>query len=231
MATATAAADEAVADLVSTDWECGDVARLPARDVANIVEQAEAIGAAGPSGAKPFLMLDVPDIEGVMFGGTILAVKDQAGWETYAIESGGSIEGAKRTADGRHAMIFSMLSRGGPGGSYTVVSTDDGFASFHCGTLDFPAGLNQPTWRNEYLVLDDVNGEPGGRLVLTGSAEREIDGQARTEHYRYESTDGGRSWGPPALLQEPPGQLPGQFADIGNADLPALKRELAEALQ
>ena len=227
-----AGADEMQADLGSTEWACGAVVKLPKDRSATILDQAEAIGSAGATGAKPFLILDVPDIfdeteSDTLFGGTMLATKGPSGWDTYAIESGGGIQRAKRTADGRRVVIVSMLGRGDPGGAYTIVSTQDGFSSFTCAEVVFPNTLNKPNWVGEYLQFGDFNGSDDGKLTLVGSVTYNREEAMPDEYYRYESADGGVSWVGPTKLESNPGKLSGDMVEVDTKDMAKLKAELA----
>ena len=160
---------------------------------------------------------DLSDGDTMIFGGVVLAVRQAGAWKTYAVESGGDIYAAKATADGAHQILVSMLSRGDPGTSFTVMVGDGGFAGRTCATIPFPDTLNQPGWAGEYLQLDGLNGVGGGRLTLIGHAEIDVDGVAATEHFRYESADGGRSWSGPTRLDTAPAAPEGGFSELGPA--------------
>lgn len=215
-------ADEMVADLNSTEWGCGEVVRFPPKEAAEVLKASEIEGVPAKPGSRAFLLLRMPDVEDGMFGGTFLAIKGERGWETYGVESGGAFYAAKASADGRRAVSVSMIAREGPGPGYTIVSTDDGFATFHCAAVESPDTLNKPTWRNEYLALDDLNGSDDGKIVLAGHAVRDREAGERTEYYRYTSMDGGRTWGAPEKLDKAAGPLPGIFSQVGREGIDAL---------
>ena len=202
------------------DWQCGKEFVLQREMVPAIVTNANIIGSAGKDFGKPFLVSEIDD----MMLGTTLSVRTGSAWQNYAIEDGGRVQGAKMTADGKRALIVTMLSREGPGTSFTIVSTGDGFASFACAQLAFPDTLNKPDWQGEFLALTDLNGTDDRNLVLIGNARS---GDEPEEWYRYESPDGGKSWSKPTKLDQKPEKLAGSFAEVGAEGLTELKAELA----
>jgi len=199
------------------EWTCGQEFVLHRDMVPAVVTNAKIIGNAGAASGKPFLVSDIDD----MMLGTTLSVRTGSAWRNYAIEDGGRSQAAKMTADGKHVLIVTMLSREGPGSSFMIMSTGDGFGSFACAELPFPDTVRSP---DEFLTLVDLNGSDSGSLALIGSVLP--DGKPE-QWYRYESADGGKSWGKPTLLDKKPEKLAGGFADIGAEGLAELKADLA----
>ncbi len=189
------AADMSAEDV---DWTCGKMFAVT-RDLGRRAVAGGTIrGASATARAPMFFAAQLPEL------GTLLFVKRSRGWTGYAIEDGGAIQLVRRSAQNDIVVIFSMLSREGPGHSYTILSTRNGFADIACSTLDFPKDLNEPDYQNEYLELVDFNIDASGAGTLIGSATAERDGKTVTRIYRYRTADTGRSWSQPEMLERQP---------------------------
>jgi hypothetical protein len=208
--------DAADLSVNGADWICGKAFAVT-RGLGRLALRAETMrGASGQGEAKrkrtpPYFVAQLPDL------GTVLFVKRGPAWVGYAIEDGGAIQSVKQSDHDRTVIAFSMLSREGPGNSYTVLSTRDGFASIVCSSLQFPKELNEPMYLNEYLAFVDFNMDTSGVGTLIGSAHIERDGQSITRTYRYRTQDAGVSWSEPELMEALARPLSGVLRDAGRA--------------
>lgn len=215
MLVATAAAH--AADPVDLDWTCGQHIPLT-KNLARAIVKDDAVEG-GYAGKHPFLIAQTS----VDSGGVILLTKRANRWRAYAVESGGGRQGGGYNAKSGDAVLFSMLSREGPGQSYTVLTTRNAFATMSCATIAFPEEFNQPTYAMEFLNFVDFNMEASGNGALIGSADLERDGKWLTRAYRYTTRDGGRSWSRPETLDTPPGKIAGILSPFPAAPKPLLQ--------
>lgn len=205
------------------DWICGAKIKTTSELVEAFVQDASLQGFGGDAKLPAFLVGRLPGTE----LGTLIFVKKAERWTGYAIEDGGDVQGAYYLPGHGAVVVFSMLSRGGPGNSYTIFSTVDGFRNVRCANVDFPTELNNPDWAGEFLTFKTFNSDVNGAGSLIGCADVTRNDRAFTSWFTYETTDGGASWGQPRKFDEEPPAPRGDYAGLPALDL----RELIASLR
>lgn len=133
--------------------------------------------------------------------GMVLFIKGPKGWRAVLPRHEEEEVGLYMTPSSRKVIVITQRQIGDPGQSFTVVRSDDDFATATCATLGFPRDLNQPTWNGEYLEVHDLDISARGRGMLVGSAALErSDEKPRTLWFSYATRDDGRTWGQPRRL-------------------------------
>ncbi|MCP3167879.1 hypothetical protein [Myxococcus qinghaiensis] len=133
--------------------------------------------------------------------GMVLFIKGPKGWRAVVPRHEEEEVGLFVTPSSRKVIVVTQRQIGDPGQSFTVIRSDDDFATATCATLGFPRELNQPTWNGEYLEVHDLDISARGRGMLIGSAALErTDEKPRTLWFSYATRDDGRAWGPPKRL-------------------------------
>ncbi len=185
-------------------WSCGQAVTPDRKLVQGLLDAGELHGYAVNGVTLP-----------VLVGEHIVVFIQRAGrWQLYPVAEGHRIEGAYSTPAYDRFMLFSMWGVEGPGTEYTVLRGKGQFAGVDCVTVAFPAGLNQPAWANEYLVLEDFNIGKDGSGTLIGSAYRERDGNKTKDWYRYTTNDWGKTWGRAVQVDDTIKALAGVFQPV-----------------
>jgi len=155
------------------------------------------------------------DIEGLGEGlaGTILFVRDDAETWRALFPSPWESEVALY-ATGEDLALFTQIQTEGPGQSWTLVRTKDGFLNLRCAVIAFPTELNQPNWANEFLDLVDFDIGADGRGELIGAARLDRDGREIVRHYLYRTHDDGQTWSPPVRISLERAARGGRFAPV-----------------
>lgn len=178
---------------------------------------AEAISnglSVGPDGGYALGWLSYMRTAAVEHGaphGAVLFVRTGDGWTAAHAPNGEFTVATARTADA--ALIVTQHEVEGPGQTYTVIRSTDGFQSETCDELVFPSVLNQPSYATETLVVDRIEIAANGRGRLVASGEIDIETETPTTRWwEYRTSDGGATWSGPKALKgrgKPKGALPG----------------------
>lgn len=155
------------------------------------------------------------DATGEAVHGAIVFVETKAGWRAFVPAYGETAVALYASTAGPEAFLVTQLQIEGPGQSFTVVRSRDGFASGACATLDFPPLLNNPGWAMEYLSPDglQIDARGRGRLLASGEIDAETDAPVMT-WWAYPTTSAGRRWGKPKRLPAATPPDPGPFAPV-----------------
>jgi hypothetical protein len=129
--------------------------------------------------------------------GAVALVATPAGLRASVPAQSESAVGVFAALDGPDLVIVTQLQIEGPGQSFTVMTTRDGLTPDACAVIDFPPGVNAPSWALESLYLEDVEIAADGRGRLIASAELDYETDAPVMvWWRYDTEDGGRTWSP-----------------------------------
>ncbi len=178
------------------NWTCGTAISVSEPEVRALDALGRSTHYAGASKLPGFSVATLPSPE----LGLILLAKSSDGWRAFPIEEGGASQGVFVAPEEGRLAIVSMLSREGPGQSFTLAQSDDGLRTLRCTEIPFPAELNKPAWANEFLTPDHFNIDAKGRGTLIGSAFVDRNGREQTLLYRYTSNDGGLTWSAPKRI-------------------------------
>lgn len=176
-------------------------------------------------GSLWYLREDQTLAEGVH--GSVVLVRGAGGdWRAFYPAPGESVVGAFVAPSTGAVILASQLQTEGPGQSWTLLRSSDGFATGSCTEIGFPAALNQPNWANEFLTLHDLDIRANGRGEIIGVANIERGGRATTWVYRYRSRDGGAGWGEPSRIARVRSARDGLYESIGEGAPAPLVAEL-----
>lgn len=209
------------APAVAADVNCG----LPLQVTKRLVESNDGyIGYAGKSRVPAFLAASEPDT-GTNHRGTTVFVRMGKKWKAFAPWEGefsqGIFVGIKSDV-----FIFTMIMTEGPGSSWTLFLSNDGFATARCVSIPFPSELNQPAYNGEYLEFQDFNLTSQGEGAVVGSADIEREGStSQTWWFKYTTTDSGRTWSKPIRLASKPPRQGGVLEKV-EGNVPRLYKSL-----
>jgi|GEM_PF-2602500 len=159
--------------------------------------------------------------------GMVLFVKGPKGWRAVVPRHEEEEVGLYVAPSSHKVIIVTQRQIGDPGQSFTIIRSEDDFATATCATLGFPRDLNQPTWNGEYLEVHDLDSSARGRGLLVGSAALErTDEKPRTLWFSYATRDDGRSWGPPKRLAKQQDAPKGTLVPATLVEAPALEADL-----
>jgi hypothetical protein len=129
----------------------------------------------------------------------LLFTKIDDQWRIYPVEAAAGVYGVYLSPSSGRVVFFAMHDRGGPGESYTVVSTIDGFKSVRCGVLKMPDVARGST---DYMHITSFAGDDTGKLKVEGV----INFASETPEMWFGATseDGGKSWSTPKRLARTP---------------------------
>lgn len=196
------------------DWDCGKAVTPDRMLVNELLERGDLYGYSVNNVTLPILVGE--HMDGM---GTVVFVQRAGHWQMYPIADGHLVLDAFSAPDAGRFMLFTMFGIEGPRAEYTVLRGKGQFADMDCGSVVFLENLNKPVWANEYLTLEDFNIDKDGNGVLVGSVYREQGGEEVKDWYRYTSTDWGKTWSVPALMDLPGQQrLPGVFLPVVGTD-------------
>jgi hypothetical protein len=139
--------------------------------------------------------LDPPEGADVVYG-TIVFVRDGEAWRAVLPVKGENALGVFVEQDGPGVVFVTQMQVEGPGQGFTVARSDDGFRTGVCAEIAFPDVLNQPSWSMETLDLDalQIDAQGRGRLLASGEIDADTE-RPRMRYWRYDTHDGGRTWG------------------------------------
>ncbi|MES1201420.1 MAG: hypothetical protein ABUS57_08215 [Pseudomonadota bacterium] len=153
--------------------------------------------------------------------GSLFFVRDAHGeWRAfYPSESEDTVGLYMAPASGA-MIVVTMLQTEGPGPSWTVIHSDDGFTTGFCATVNFPSSLNKPDYRAEYLELHDVDLDARGRGEIVGVAHIDRDTRQGDWWYAYRTQDGGASWGSAHRLSRERAARTGLYQPVADSPAP-----------
>ncbi|BAT60181.1 hypothetical protein GJW-30_1_02717 [Variibacter gotjawalensis] len=207
VAIASAASPAVASDLPSgpADWTCGKQITLTKKSARALMKDASYEG--DTVGKNAFMVLQTS----VDAGGVSLLVKRGNDWRAYGVQSGGGLQAVRYDRKSGTVIVFSMLSREGPGQSFTVLTAQDDLTSIACADIRFPDELNDPVYAGEYVDFSDFNVDAVGKGALIGRATFERNGAEVKRIYRWSTPDRGRTWSKPETLEQEPGPLLGSL--------------------
>jgi hypothetical protein len=171
---------------------------------AKLVADAGELQAIGPHGDMLIGNLNYlrePEADAEAASGTVLFVKGATGWRAFIPSNWENEIEIFASADGKKLFVVAQRQIEGPGQSYTIVRTEDRFATAACAEVAFPADLNKPQWANETLEVRDLDVAANGRGRLVTYAKIEREGRPlRYWWYAYETRDAGKSWRGPVRV-------------------------------
>jgi hypothetical protein len=185
--TSALAADPAYPTIIQEDWTCGTKI-TPTPFVAAFFtptytwEQSE--------GLPTFMAGEIKDPAGGKFSALFIDMPD--GWQGYAVEGQAGFSDAFVSRNDGKVVLFSMVDSEGPGQSYTVVSTQDGFKTVTCGQLPAPDTKLDIL---DYLVIRTFDLDAKGHGELTGIVR--FSDERKSECFRATTDDSGRHWTQP----------------------------------
>jgi hypothetical protein len=199
------------------DWKCGQNVKLTRKLIHSVTSAANSFsGFRGGGGLPPFLVGNLSQELGA-----ILFIKHSGGWRAVALEEGATSYGVYVAPEKRSAVIFTMMSREGPGQEYTLYRSTDGLRSGACSTLPPPRAIPH------YLYMDikDFNIDARRQGTVVGTVEFS-EPKTKTVWYRSRTTDGGAHWSRPLPISTKPGALAGVFTRAADAGLDDLVNSL-----
>lgn len=153
--------------------------------------------------------------------GSIFFVRDVHGeWRAFFLAESEDAVGLYAAPSTGAMIVVTMLQTEGPGPSWTLVHSDDGFATGFCSVVNFPHALNSPDYRGEYLEISDLDIDARGRGEVVGVAHVERDGRDRELWYMYPTRDGGATWGAPRRLSRQRPARRGLYEAVADAPAP-----------
>lgn len=186
-----AAADITEPDVIQESWQCGSkIDIIPSVtdrfSPSHVFEKADRL--------PTFMAGEIRDPSGLKFSAVF--VDTEPGWRGYAVEGQASFFNAYAERSGGRAVLFSMISAGGPGQTYTVFSTKDGFETVACGELSKP-DANLSTI--DYMQIKTFDIDEGGKGRLTGFVR--FSEERVPECFEATTDDGGTHWSKPKRIQ------------------------------
>lgn len=121
-----------------------------------------------------------------------LFVRTDDGWKGVMAEEQADFVEARITY-GSRALLFSMIDVEGPGHSYTVLSTADGFKTINCGVIPPPPVDLDPT---EYMRIISVEMDDKGNGLVRGTVT--FNDEAPDQCFASTTGDGGKTWTVPS---------------------------------
>lgn len=199
-------------------------------------------GFAGEGAAPAFVLgtlsptRDAEDAQDVH--GAVLFARDVSGdvsgtWRAWQVQPGEGVAAVFVAPASGDVMFITMWDSEGPGQWWTLVRTNAAFEKLTCTMVRFPSALNQPSWANEFLSVEDFDIRANGRGELIGSAQVERDGAQKVWWYRYRTSDNAATWGNPARTSAGRAAPAGPFTKVDEeaeppAELLADLRRFAE---
>ncbi|QKC72175.1 MULTISPECIES: hypothetical protein [Mesorhizobium] len=179
--------------VISDHWACGS----------RIEVSPEIVASFHPTYVHPakdklpaFVGGFVKDMENGGVYSTIF-VKEADAWKAFAVQEQASFSNIYVHAETGRAIFFSMISVEGPGQSYQVLSTRDGFATVKCGEVPAPkTKLDTLDYMQIRSVLLDAAGDGSLDGIVHFSEER------KPECFTASSKDGGLNWSAPAKTDQ-----------------------------
>jgi len=164
---------------------------------------------------------DSDDADAGALHGAVFFVRDAKGdWYAFLPASGEDTVAVYSATSTGALVVFTMLQTEGPGPSWTMIRSTDGFMSGDCTAISFPSALNHPDWANEYLDLKDFDIDTRGRGDLIGVAHVERGGNDADWWYAYRTRDGGVTWGTPVRLRHETQARAGIYQPVEDAPAP-----------
>ena len=198
------AADLAEPDVIQDNWKCGSKIDLSPSVTARfnpdyIFEKADKL--------PTFMAGVIRDPSGLKFSSVF--VDTEMGWRGFAVEGQASFFNAYAAPGSGRAILFSMLSSEGPGQTYTVLSTRDGFKTVACGEVPAPDTTLDTL---DYMQIQTFDLDDKGKGRLTGVVQFS---EARpTECFQSTTDDGGLHWTKPSRTTP---CIDNTFQEIGRA--------------
>ncbi len=129
-----------------------------------------------------------------VFGTVVFLPDGQGGWRAFMPRPGESVVAAYAARESGAMILVTQWQIEGPGQSWTLLRSSDGFATGECVTIDFPDALNQPSWTMETLELRDLDIAANGRGEIIGVSNTENHGAllVRLSHARPRRRPGAR---------------------------------------
>lgn len=191
----TAQADTTV---IETDKVCGLAFSPTKLEIKNALSEGEAWSHVSSNPSQTIVVWTARSEDG--FYSALAFQRPGAKWIAQKIAIQSSVVGSKATSTGAFA-VFTMWSSGGPGLNYDVISSPDGSSKPLCSEVAFPTELNKPDWNGEYLTFLDFNGKSGNIASLIGEFATDREMPPPYTHYKYDTTDGGKTWSTPIGLK------------------------------
>jgi hypothetical protein len=196
-----------VEPLVADAWECGTKVE-PSSEIAAFFDVTYAY--TGDDGRSAFVAGTLKHPDGWRF--SMIFHRKEAGWQGYAVEGQAGFWNAFMSRDGSRAVLFSAINVGGPGQSYTVAASGDGFETIRCGVLPAP---DTELGTIDFMTIDSFALDEAGKGRITGSVSY-ADGRP-VECFESASDDGGVNWSQPKKL---PACIDNSFMELAPVDGP-----------
>jgi hypothetical protein len=181
------AADLPQPDVIQESWECGSKIDLNPSVTASFSSDFTF----EKSDKLPTFMAGVlRDPSGLKFSSVF--VDGEMGWHGFAVEGQASFFNAYAAPESGRAVLFSMLSSEGPGQTYTVVSTQDGFKTVVCGKVPAP---DTDLGTLDYMNIQTFDLDDKGNGRLTGKVN--FSEEKPAECFQSTTNDGGVHWAKP----------------------------------
>lgn len=159
-----------------------------------------------------------------VFGAVVFLPDGQGGWRAFMPRPGESVVAAYAARETGAMMLVTQWQIEGPGQSWTLLRSSDGFATGECVRIEFPDALNQPSWTMETLELRDLDIAANGRGEIIGVSNTENHGAL---WFAYRTRDHGETWGPPRRLRRERQARAGLYTPI-DVDAPPPEALLAD---
>jgi hypothetical protein len=190
-----------------------------------------------PHGAAPMLLVgalspmrEIAGLDDNQRGAALFLRDGAGGWRAVLPSAWESVIAIYQNGESGETVVFTTVQTEGPGQSWTLVRSSDGFARAQCSRVHFPEELNSPNWSNAYLELVVFAIDAGGRGFIIGRALVEGDGAEEYQLYIYNTRDSGETWRGPHPSRRAPTARVTHFERA--EDFPAsagLPAELSEA--
>ncbi|MGO7335691.1 hypothetical protein [Rhizobium leguminosarum] len=182
------AADLEQQDVIQESWQCGSKIDVSPSVTARF---SPTYMFAKSDSLPTFIAGEIRDQPGAKFS-AVFADTD-AGWQGYAVEGQASFSNAYASSATGRAVLFSMISTEGPGQTYTVATTQDGFKTITCGELPAPDTKFETL---DYMRIESFDLDEKGHGLLTGVVRFSDDRPA--ECFQSVTEDSGQHWTKPS---------------------------------
>lgn len=179
--------------IIQDDWTCGKAIELTP-DITAFLSPSYIFtapeGASGPH-SRSFVAGTLRDPAGGRY--SMLFVDGEEGWKAYPVEEQAGFSSAFMNEQTGRTVLFSMINVEGPGQTYTVVSTDDGFKTVTCSEIAAPPTELGTT---DYMQIDQFRLDGTGKGKVEGSVSFG-DESRKAECFEVSTENGGKAWSAP----------------------------------
>lgn len=146
-------------------------------------------------------------------GSAVFVPSADGAWRAFLPSPGESTVGVFVAPSTGAVTLVLQWQTEGPGQSWTVFTSRDGFATGSCVNVSFPEALNNPTWNMDSLDLGDFDIDARGRGEIVGQWASE---ERSAIWYVYRTRDHGATWSTPRRVRTERAARAGLYTEIPN---------------